>query len=146
MTPFAVNDLARGLEAQPVTLHKPHHGVDSVLPFQYISHSVVSNHVCIGNSLDDMLEEDCCYEGGVDCVTTGRGCNCSKQNGGFPYSSEGLLKPEYLQEVTTLNLCHSSTFFPVTFFWVRDDMYAFWLTVLILDIVGFCQSRLLLYR
>jgi hypothetical protein len=96
VTPFAVNDLARGLEAQPVTLHMPQHGVDSVLPFHYISHSVVSKNVCIGNSLDDMLEDDCCHECGVDCVTTGRGCNCSKQKGGFPYSSEGLLRPEFL--------------------------------------------------
>jgi hypothetical protein len=90
-----------------VTVHMPQHGVESLLPFHYISHSVVSKNVCIGNSLNDILEEDCCYECGVDCVTTDRDCNCSKQNGGFPYSSEGFLKPEFLQEVSTFNLCQS---------------------------------------
>jgi hypothetical protein len=94
--PFAANDLARVLEEQLVMVHMPHHGVESLLPFHYISHSIVSKNVFIENSFNDILEEDSCYECGVDCVTTDRGCNCRKQNGGFPYSSEGFLRPKFL--------------------------------------------------
>jgi hypothetical protein len=56
--PFAVSDLARGLEAQSVTVHMPQHGVESLLPFHYIFHSIVSKNVCIENSIVANRMED----------------------------------------------------------------------------------------
>jgi hypothetical protein len=34
-----------------VTVHMPQYGIESLLPFYYISHSVVSKNVCIENSI-----------------------------------------------------------------------------------------------
>lgn len=93
-------DIANGLEAIPVTVNKPQHGNVTLLPFNYICHSIVSGMASLATNVSNIREEDCCYDCERDCMTADMGCNCARRNGGkFAYTSQGLLRADLIEEV-----------------------------------------------
>ncbi|KAK7393359.1 hypothetical protein VNO78_21912 [Psophocarpus tetragonolobus] len=92
-----VNDLTKGEENVQISWVSETTN-DFVPPFNYISQNLVFQDAYVNISLSRIGGEDCCFTCMGNCVLS-TPCACASKTGGqFAYSSEGLLKEEFLEE------------------------------------------------
>ncbi|GAB4830093.1 hypothetical protein Ancab_019735 [Ancistrocladus abbreviatus] len=97
-----VNDITRGEERVKVPLLLDSN--NELLPsFHYIPRNVVSQNADVNFSLAQIGDEDCCPTCCGDCLSVATRCACTCRNGGdFAYTSDGLVKEEYLEECISM--------------------------------------------
>ncbi|GMH02562.1 hypothetical protein Nepgr_004401 [Nepenthes gracilis] len=97
-----VNDITRGEEKVKVLLLYDSNS-ESLPSFYYIPQSVVFQNAELNFSLSQIGDEDCCPTCSGDCSPLVTPCACTCRNGGdFAYSSDGLVKEEYLEECVAM--------------------------------------------
>ncbi|KAJ7977181.1 Histone-lysine N-methyltransferase [Quillaja saponaria] len=73
-------------------------------PFHYIPQNLVFQDAYVNISLSIIGEEDCCSTCLGNCLLSPTPCACAyKTQGGFAYTSEGLVKEEFLEEYIAIS-------------------------------------------
>ncbi|GAB4841259.1 hypothetical protein Ancab_021991 [Ancistrocladus abbreviatus] len=97
-----VHDITRGEEKVKVPLLLDSNS--ELLPsFHYIPQNAVSENAYVNLSLAQIGDEDCCSTCCGDCFPLATPCACTSRNGGgFAYTSDGLVKEEFLEECISI--------------------------------------------
>ncbi|AQK51517.1 putative SET-domain containing protein family [Zea mays] len=72
--------------------------------FYYVPRNLVFQNAYVNISIARIGDEDCCADCSGNCLSSLVPCGCARVTGGeFPYTPEGLLKTEFLDECTSVN-------------------------------------------
>lgn len=100
---YDVNDITKGEERVRISLvneiNNEHHS-----PFHYIPQNLVFDKARVNISLARIQDTDCCSNCFGDCLSSSVPCVCAQGSGGeFAYTSDGLVKEEFLQECISVS-------------------------------------------
>ncbi|CAI9107557.1 OLC1v1006935C1 [Oldenlandia corymbosa var. corymbosa] len=97
-----VFDISKGQERVKITLDR---GNIACLPsFHYIPQNAVFQNAYINFSLARIGDDNCCSSCFGDCLSSATPCVCAIETGTkFAYTSEGLVKEEFLDECISMN-------------------------------------------
>lgn len=93
---YDMTDITRGEEEIKVSLEKSSCG--SLPFFHYITQNVVSHNARVVFSLAQIGDQNCCISCDGDCLSSSPPCNCAQREGESPYTSDGLVREEFLDE------------------------------------------------
>ncbi|CAK9183570.1 unnamed protein product [Ilex paraguariensis] len=97
------NDIAKGQERISISLANE---VNSECPpsFHYIPQNVVFQNAYVNFALARIGDNNCCSTCFGDCLSSSTLCACAHETGGdFVYTTEGLVKEEFLDECISMN-------------------------------------------
>ncbi|PSR92805.1 Histone-lysine N-methyltransferase [Actinidia chinensis var. chinensis] len=99
-----INDITKGTEKARASLLDE--GGNEQLPnFVYIPQNIVYQNAYIHFSLARIADDDCCSSCLGDCLSLPVPCECARDTGGeFAYTSQGLLKEEFLRNRISMNV------------------------------------------
>ncbi|XP_044493548.1 probable inactive histone-lysine N-methyltransferase SUVR2 isoform X2 [Mangifera indica] len=92
-----VKDIAKGEEGVAIPWINEINN-ECLPPFHYISHNLIFQNARVNVSLYRIGDENCCSSCFGDCLSSAVACACTYQSENFVYTSEGLLKEEFLDE------------------------------------------------
>ncbi|XP_022890596.1 probable inactive histone-lysine N-methyltransferase SUVR1 [Olea europaea var. sylvestris] len=98
-----VVDIAKGQERVVITLVNEFND-KSPPSFFYIPKNAVFQNAYVNFSLARIGDNNCCSTCSGDCLSLSLPCACSHETGGeFAYTSDGLIKEEFLKECISMN-------------------------------------------
>ena len=107
---YDVNDLTKGEENVEISWLNDYTN-DFPSSFNYIPRNLVFQDAYVNISLSRIGSEDCCSTCMGNCVLS-TPCACANKTGGeFAYSSQGLLKEQFLEECITISRNPQNHFF-----------------------------------
>lgn len=96
-----IKDITKGVEKIKISLIDEI-GID-IPKFKYISQNTVYQDAYVPFTLARIADDGCCERCNGDCLSSRVPCACSRETGGeFAYTSEGLLKDEFLKACITM--------------------------------------------
>lgn len=97
-----INDITKGTEKMKISLIDEI-GID--LPkFGYIPQNTTYQDAYVPFTLARIADENCCFRCNGDCLSSRVPCACSRETGGeFAYTSQGLLKDEFLEACISMS-------------------------------------------
>ncbi|KAM0945014.1 putative [histone H3]-lysine(4) N-trimethyltransferase chromatin remodeling SET family [Dioscorea sansibarensis] len=98
------NDITKGEERVRISVVNEVSSERLPSSFHYIPQNLVYQNGYINFSLARIGDEDCCADCFGDCLAAAIPCACARETGGeFAYTSEGVIKKEFLDECISMN-------------------------------------------
>lgn len=98
-----IYDLSKGQERVAISLFNEINGAQPPF-FHYIPQNAVFQNAHMNFSLARIGDDNCCLTCSGDCFSLSTPCACAHETGGeFAYTSEGLVKEDFLKECISMN-------------------------------------------
>ncbi|KAK9087779.1 hypothetical protein Syun_030173 [Stephania yunnanensis] len=98
-----VADISKGEEMVKITVINEGNSWPYPSKFYYIPQNIVYQSAYVDFSLARIGDENCCMNCFSDCLASSIPCACARETGGeFAYTSEGLLKQEFLDRCVSM--------------------------------------------
>ncbi|XP_066351083.1 probable inactive histone-lysine N-methyltransferase SUVR2 isoform X2 [Miscanthus floridulus] len=103
-TTHDITDISKGEERVRIPVVNEFGSETCPPSFYYVPRNLVFQNAYVNISIARIGDEDCCADCSGNCLSASVPCACSRVTGGeFPYTPEGLLKPTFLDECTSVN-------------------------------------------